>query len=136
MHEQSLVKSLLKQVADLCHQRHTDLLPDAVISEVQVEIGPLSGVEPLLLTSAFEQLKMDSCVADAQLKIHQVPLRGYCTACQSELEISDFRFRCPKCAGNLQVTSGDGFYLVGISLSDNQVGSNLRSKPDAVDDDF
>ena len=55
MHEESLVRSLLHQVEDLAQQHHA-----TEVEDIEVEIGPLSGVEPLLVREAFERLK-DGC---------------------------------------------------------------------------
>ena len=88
------------------------------ITEVQVELGPLSGVEPLLLTSAFEALKAGTGSANAKLKIEEVPLTASCSECKTNQVIVDFVFRCPHCQGNLDITRGDGFYLVGVSYSE------------------
>jgi hydrogenase nickel incorporation protein HypA/HybF len=105
MHERSLVQSLLKQV-DAIRRQH-----DAKhVSEVRVEVGPLSGVEPLLLAAAFEQL------AGAKLTIDEVALLAECQSCGREFELNDFDFHCPSCRGNVRVTRGDEFLLVSVSL--------------------
>ena len=89
------------------------------VTEVHIEVGPLSGVEPLLLHSAFDLLVLDSAMQDAQLVIDEVPLRARCEACDFEFEIVDFDFRCPTCRGNVKTISGDEFQLVSVSLSES-----------------
>jgi hydrogenase nickel incorporation protein HypA/HybF len=111
MHERSLVQSLLKQV-DAIRRKH-----DAKhVSEVRVEVGPLSGVEPLLLEAAFEQLASESPVAGAKFVIDEVALLAECQPCGCEFELSSFDFRCPTCRGSVRVTRGDEFLLVSVSL--------------------
>ena len=61
MHEQSLVRALLSQVREACLP-----LPSSDAEEVVVSIGPLAGVEPLLVESAFELLKCESDLAAAR----------------------------------------------------------------------
>ncbi len=71
MHERSLVRSLLKQVQQLCTEHAA-----SEVAEIEVEIGPLSGVEPLLVREAFDMLSKDSVGGAAQLMIREIPLRG------------------------------------------------------------
>lgn len=114
MHEQSLVRSLLKQVEELrCeHGVHR-------VSEVRVEMGPLSGVEPLLLSSAFELLNVGTTAEGAALVIDELPLMAKCKLCNHEFEICDFVFRCMLCDGNVKVVSGDEFHLTSVSFSND-----------------
>jgi hydrogenase nickel incorporation protein HypA/HybF len=111
MHERSLVKSLLRQVDAIRRQHDANH-----VSEVRVEVGPLSGVEPLLLAAAFEQLAAESAVAGAKLVIDEVALLADCRPCGREFELGNFDFRCPTCRGNVRVTRGDELLLVSVSL--------------------
>lgn len=122
MHEQSLVRALLKQVeaVRLEHDGRT-------VSEVRVEMGPLSGVEPLLLAAAFEQLVSQSAAAGATLVIDEVPLLAECASCSREFEVQDFVFRCPACGGSVRVTRGDEFQLVSVSLQSSDSPQELVS---------
>ena len=77
MHEESLMRSLLKQVEQLAQQHQA-----ISVEEIEVEIGPLSGVEPLLLSSAFDRLKDDAPIcANAVLEIKTVDLLVKCRDC-------------------------------------------------------
>ena len=111
MHERSLVKRLLRQVEAICEP-----LDAECVTEVRIEVGPLSGVEPLLLQSAFEQLAFETAASEANLLIDEVPLRAKCTACGCDFEVGDFVFRCPDCGGNVRIIQGDEIQLVSVSL--------------------
>lgn len=124
MHEQSLVRNLLKQVAEICCQHAAQR-----VSEVRVELGPLSGVEPLLLASAFELLKPDTPAANAKLVIDEVRLLAECETCHNQFEIGDYVFRCPTCDGNVKIICGDEFFLVSVSFPEEVSKSNKN--PDA-----
>ena len=50
MHEASLARALLNQVAQIARDRQGQ-----AVLEVIVQVGPLSGVEPLLLVEAFSR---------------------------------------------------------------------------------
>jgi hydrogenase nickel incorporation protein HypA/HybF len=84
---------------------------------VVIAIGPLAGVEPLLVASAFDLLTRDTDLAHARLVIQQVPLRLACQSCGSEHESEEVRFDCPSCASpRTQVLAGDATILRHIIL--------------------
>ena len=112
MHEASLVWSLLKQVECLADEHHS-----TAVKRIEVEIGPLSGVEPLLVRSAFEMLALGSVASAAELVITEVDLKAQCQACGGEFVLDAFRFVCPQCASrSIRVTHGDEFRLLNVML--------------------
>jgi len=122
MHEYSLASTLLQQADEL---RRRD--GAAQLVEVRVEIGPLSGVEPLLLLSAFntrrqqlslEQAGDDDPFAQTRLIVDEVPLMAKCDTCCREFEVAGFDFRCPTCGSPVVITSGDRLLLVSVTLAD------------------
>jgi hydrogenase nickel incorporation protein HypA/HybF len=115
MHEQSLVRSLLRQVVDIRRQNAGEQ-----VTEVRVQLGPLSGVEPFLLTSAFDQLATEFDLAGSNLVIDEVTLFARCKSCDHEFEVDGFVFRCPKCNGNVKITRGDDFQLTSVTLRGNE----------------
>lgn len=116
MHELSLVRSLLLQVETLVREHG-----GGRVGEIRLEIGPLSGVEPLLVQSAFAQLVESSAAAGAQLVIDEVPLGAVCSSCDRPFEVERFRFECPACASRqVRITRGDEFRLVSIVIREPQ----------------
>ena len=115
MHERSLASKLLRQV-EAIRQQHGG----ATVVEVRVEAGPLSGVEPLLLASAFEELATDELGGQARLVIDHTALEARCQPCHFEFEIdmASLVFRCPKCDKGVQVTRGDRLELASVTLDD------------------
>ncbi|MBC8351141.1 MAG: hydrogenase maturation nickel metallochaperone HypA [Planctomycetes bacterium] len=107
------MKTLLRQVDSIRCEHNADR-----VTEVRVEVGPLSGVEPMLLSSAFALLASEQTVAGARLVIDKVPLLAHCEACDKEFEVNGFVFRCPTCRGNVKTISGDEFHLLSVSLSE------------------
>jgi hydrogenase nickel incorporation protein HypA/HybF len=118
MHEQSLVRNLLRQVDEICRQN------GGQVTEVCVQVGPLSGVEPILLASAFEQLAPSSSASDSKLVIEEVSLLANCESCTIEFEIQNFVFRCPRCQGKVNVTRGDTCQLISVSLCETPTSSS------------
>jgi hydrogenase nickel incorporation protein HypA/HybF len=112
MHEVSLVRSLLEQVARLAAEHG-----GGAVEEIRVEVGPLSGVEPLLLRSAFDRLAPASAAPAARLRIDEVELTCRCRECSRSTVLEDFRFRCVECgSGSVEVTGGDAFRLLDFTL--------------------
>ncbi len=112
MHEFSLVKSLLLQVVDIAEQHHA-----ACVQEVRIEIGPLTGVEKILVQEAFHLLVSEYVSSDCRLIIVEVPLQGVCDSCKKSIVIQDFRFQCATCgSSNIHITSGDTFRLLDVTI--------------------
>lgn len=122
MHEFSLVEELLDEVL---HATATQA--DTVLREIHVECGPLSGVEPLLLDSAFDILAPERLGAGCQLVIEQVPLRARCETCDSQFEPTLFDFRCSLCGSErTRVTRGDALILKRVVLDDRTPAASAK----------
>lgn len=116
MHEVSLVRSLLSQVAQLVAEHH-----GCGVERIEVEIGPLSGVEPLLVKSAFEQLAPNSASRQAELMIHEIPLTAHCEDCHLEFDMESFHFQCPQCrSAYVRIIRGDAFRLLNVTIQQRQ----------------
>lgn len=114
MHEFSLVRSLIRQVESILADE------GGRATEIEVSMGKLSGVEPMLVQSAFAQLAPASQLGEANLRIVETELMAVCRQCHREFEVQSFRFQCPECAGRtVDVTRGDEFRLVSISVGEH-----------------
>lgn len=112
MHEASLVSALLRQVDDLVVGNG-----GGRIVEIRIEVGPLSGVEPLLLTEAFHRLRPGTSSAGAELIVEFVELMYRCRTCGGEQAAAELRFVCAGCGSDdVDVVSGDGVVLQSIEL--------------------
>jgi hydrogenase nickel incorporation protein HypA/HybF len=112
MHEVSLVRLLLDQVAAVSAEHG-----GAQVEEFLIEIGPLSGVEPLLVRSAYEHLTTGSADPRARLVIKEVPLEGVCENCNRTLIVERFRFVCPQCgSSNVRIIRGDECRLASVTI--------------------
>jgi hydrogenase nickel incorporation protein HypA/HybF len=111
MHEYSLIRALLRQVREIARQHAA-----TAVTEVAVSTGPLSGVEPLLLASAFEHLAADD-MPGARLTIDEVPLIIACEECRRETSLMSIQFRCPGCGGGrTRVVGGEEVVLRHVAL--------------------
>lgn len=112
MHEMSILRALLDQVERVrCDH------PEGLLTSIHVQVGPLSGVEPLLLVSAFAQVAAQNFENEVEFVVEEVPLQGYCERCNQSTEIQDYRFRCGHCdSTEVRIQSGDTVQLQSISL--------------------
>jgi hydrogenase nickel incorporation protein HypA/HybF len=92
MHELSIALSILDMVAEQAARRH------ARIVAVRLKVGPLSGVVPSALESAYDLARQASATPDARLVIDPVPLTAYCPTCARECHPPSVQqLRCPAC---------------------------------------
>lgn len=112
MHELAICQGLMNQLDRIAAENHASR-----VEKIYLHIGPLSGVVPELLQSAFSIACTNTVAAQAQLIIHALPVRVYCDRCDSESEASANRLVCGKC-GNWQtrLLSGDELLLQRVEL--------------------
>ncbi|MSR59576.1 MAG: hydrogenase maturation nickel metallochaperone HypA [Planctomycetaceae bacterium] len=111
MHESSLVRSLLGQVETIRIEQN-----GLAVDEVRIEIGPLSGVEPLLVHSAFSELAPACGMIGARLVIDDVPLSARCSQC-GLVEVTLARISCPACGSqDVRIGSGDEVRLQSVTI--------------------
>lgn len=113
MHERSLARSILRQLADMAEE-----YPRQRIVSVALEVGMMSGVEAELLASALkeEQTNLDAMI---EYRIQMVPLQGECRVCQASFDLDGFAFICSKCgASEIEVTRGDSVQILSVTLEE------------------
>ncbi len=121
MHERSLVSRLLAQVERLMEEH------DAVrVHAVRVSVGQFSGVEPLLLRSAFQEMVFDTPMRGADLIMEEVPLEARCDLCGDQFAVERFDFECPRC-GSRKVTVVRGEELMLESLMMEETSHEERT---------
>lgn len=112
MHELSIGRALLGQITAVMQQRNA-----SIVTRATVRIGALSGVEPALLRTAYEQLRRDTVAAHAELVIVPVPVHVLCESCGAQSETTANRLVCPHCSSTRTiVTSGDEMLLESVDL--------------------
>lgn len=112
MHELSICLSLLDQVKMIAaeHQAHR-------VAVIRLRIGPLSGVEPQLLASAYPLAAAGTIAEAARLEIDTAPVRVRCRACEQESEVSPNRLLCGACGSHrTELLSGDEMLLANLEL--------------------
>ncbi len=103
MHEMSLAEGMLQVIED--HARREGF---SRVTQVRLEIGRLSGVEPESLRFCFDAVTRGSLAEGADLEILLAPGRAWCFACAQAVEIAEDIAACPRCGGvELQVQGGN-----------------------------
>jgi hydrogenase nickel incorporation protein HypA/HybF len=112
MHELSVVASLVESVEALAREHKAKS-----VTELWIKVGPLSGVVPELLASAFEMYRKGTIVESARLSIEKTPLRAVCRACRAETERTDYAPDCPACGStDLEITGGTDLILERVEM--------------------
>jgi hydrogenase nickel incorporation protein HypA/HybF len=112
VHELSVCQALLAQVTEIATDRGA-----SVVQRITVEVGPLSGVEPALLASAFEIVRAGSCAAEATLSIQTMAVTIICMSCGAESQALPNRLLCAACgAYRTRVVGGDELRLRSVEL--------------------
>ncbi len=116
MHELSICQSLIKQVLEIAQA-----YPGHRVESITLKIGPLSGVEPSLLKSAFPLVCPETCAEEAQLIIEDLPIKIRCLQCGTESETVANRLLCQYCGDwRTQLQSGDEMLLASIEFIDDK----------------
>jgi hydrogenase nickel incorporation protein HypA/HybF len=113
MHELSLCQSLLSQVEEIARRERAER-----VDLIRLRVGPLSGVVPELLESAFGIARAGTVAAGAELLIETLPVRIRCTRCGAESEAPPNRLLCGACGDfRTQLLSGDEMLLASLELT-------------------
>ena len=111
MHELSLCQNMLEIVENQCHQHNINQVTD-----LWLEIGALSCVEPEALSFCFEISAKGTALENCSLHFIHVPAQAWCWKCQKTVEIAAEQQQCPLCHGiHLQRQSGDELRIKEIA---------------------
>ncbi|MGA9575330.1 MAG: hydrogenase maturation nickel metallochaperone HypA [Lysobacterales bacterium] len=123
MHEMSICQALMDQVEQIAAERGARQVDSIVLS-----IGPLSGVEPELLTRAYEIARIRTVAENAVLEIRSGPVVVECRSCGASGEARVNSLVCPSC-GDWQVDllQGDELLLLRLEVSDIRAGTGAES---------
>lgn len=92
MHELSIAEGIVSLVEEQARNRGA-----AGIEEVELEIGRLSGVEPLALDFALESAVKGTLLAGARLVRRYISGEGKCTDCEAVFPLDSLPAPCPAC---------------------------------------
>lgn len=112
MHELSVAQALVEQIENIVREQQA-----CRATSFRVRIGPLSGVVPDLLASAFPLAAAGSRVEHAKMDFVEAPVRVRCQTCGAETEAAMNRLLCGTCGDwHTQLISGDELILESVEL--------------------
>ncbi len=112
MHELVIAQALVEQVENVVRQHNA-----RAVSLIRVRIGPLAGVVPELLGSAFPLAAAGRAMEHAVLDLVAAPIRVRCQTCGTKTEAAMNRLVCGACGDwHTQVISGDELLLESVEL--------------------
>jgi len=112
VHEFAICQALIDQVETVVRDRHAQR-----VLSIVVRIGPLSGVEPGLLRSAYPFASAGTLAENATLVLEQSSVRVRCLECGGESEVESNRLVCSLCGQwRTQVLTGDELMLMSVEL--------------------
>ena len=119
MHELAICQALLRQVLEVAENRCSQR-----VGRIKLRIGPLSGVEPGLLKSAFPLVAAGTPCEGTIIEIEDIPIRVRCQICGSTSQARSNRLLCTDC-GTWRVTliSGDEMLLAAVELLDAETSN-------------
>ncbi|MBF0368969.1 MAG: hydrogenase maturation nickel metallochaperone HypA [Magnetococcales bacterium] len=119
MHELSVCQALIQEVSESARSHGAEK-----VLRITVRIGPLSGVEPALLASAFLIGRAGTIARDAKLEIEPDPVRIKCLACDQESDATPNALLCLACGGwHTRLISGDALLLASVEMEINETVS-------------
>ena len=93
MHEISLVRNIFRTLESNFSAEELEK-----INGIDLKVGLLSNVEPMLMQSAFEAVvSTEGKFQNAKLNILLVPIQVHCAACDQTSEIKEYKFVCATC---------------------------------------
>ena len=116
MHELSVCLALMQQVERIAREHEAES-----VERIVLQVGPLSGVEALLLERAWPLASTGTLAQQAQLVIETAPVRVHCTQCDTVSNVLPNRLLCSACGDfRTRLISGDEMLLVNLELSKPQ----------------
>lgn len=122
MHELSLCLALLDQVTQIAAAHGA-----TEVTRIVLNIGPLSGVEAVLIQHAYPLAAVGTCAEHAELVIESAPIRVACHQCGAETAATPNRLCCSACGStHTRLISGNELLLAHVELT---VPDDLPSPP-------
>jgi hydrogenase nickel incorporation protein HypA/HybF len=118
MHELSVCQALIGQVAQIARTNHA-----STVTDIYVDVGPLSGVEHPLMRNAFPLAAAGTVANNAVLHLQTMPIRVCCKECGAESEVEVNRLTCQSCGDwRTNLISGDELLLQRVVLENSNAG--------------
>lgn len=113
MHELSICQQIIIQLDDIAQQNQA-----TAIESITLHIGPLSGVEAVLLKQAFPFAAANTIAEHTEIIIEELPVVVKCNQCGKTSNTTSNRLICQHCGDyHTQLISGDEMLLASVELT-------------------
>jgi hydrogenase nickel incorporation protein HypA/HybF len=116
MHEISLVRTIFRTLED-------SFPPEELrrLEAIELKVGPLSNVEPILLQNAFEAVleSEETRFQGVALRVNVIPVLVYCVECDRTSEVENYRFVCACGKPCSNVVQGNELLIERVVMRDN-----------------
>ena len=128
MHEFSLAESVMELVG-----RHRP--PGTVVRIVRLRAGPLRGVDPIAMQTAWRATTAGTELEPAALEIEFPPWRLRCLPCADQWNAAvwdapEWPASCPRCGRPAEPVGGDELTVTSLEVDDD-AGACGRERPEA-----
>ncbi len=113
---------VISRIVEICI-RHAATNNARKILTIELQVGPLSDLEPVWMQRYFDHLSKDTLAAGAQLKIERLPLKYRCSECGYEftIEIQECEQAgmngCPECESlSITCVSDNGYHIGNMEI--------------------
>lgn len=112
MHEMSLMSSIF----DIINSTIEEYQPRKV-NKITLKVGELTNALPEALEMAFEVFSKGNIVEGATLEILRIPIKVYCSHCDSQSILEDMIYNCPCCQSiGVEVIEGRELQIESIEV--------------------
>lgn len=114
MHEISLVRNIFKTLEAEFEKDELEKL-----SQIDLKVGLLSNVEPILMQNAFEAVTQDEQrFQKAELQVNVVPIIIKCELCGDESEVKNYSFKCRNGHPTKNILQGEELTIERVHFND------------------
>ena len=92
MHELSIARGIIDIAGETARKNNIK-----VISEIEIEVGTISGIVIESLEFALEVSVKNTILENAKTTIIKIPCKAKCLNCSHEFEIDNYYTQCPQC---------------------------------------
>lgn len=114
MHEVSLVRNIFRTLEERFSAEEL-----ARITQIRLQVGLLSNVEPVLLQNAYEAVTATDQPAfrDVTLAVELVPVEVSCPNCEAISKVENYHFKCAACGTPTnQIVRGTELLISGVEM--------------------
>lgn len=105
------------------------------LCKVGVRLGEMSGVVEEALRFAFDALRGEAGVPEADLVIEPIPVEALCPGCGSTRRPEgELVLWCPDCGAPMRIVSGEQMEIAWIEVADAENGASLAREAGAPRD--